>query len=276
MPKGISLHIGLNRVDPAHYAGWSGPLNACEADANDMQAIAAAQGFQTQVLLTAQGTRTAVLQSIRSAAATLKSGDFYLLSYSGHGGQIPDFSGDEDDLQDETWCLYDGQFLDDELHAELVGLAAGVRVLVFSDSCHSGTVTKNVMCGEKGLCTPEWSGPFGVRAMPQVVALNTYQNNRKFYDELPRLNTKAEARDDVKASTILISGCQDNQLSGDGAFNGVFTGRLRRVWNGGSFQGDYRAFHAAILKGMPPSQSPNYYTIGTPDPSFEKQRPFTI
>ena len=30
---GLSLHVGLNAVDPAHYAGWSGPLNACEADA---------------------------------------------------------------------------------------------------------------------------------------------------------------------------------------------------------------------------------------------------
>ena len=33
--KGVSLHVGLNKVDPQHYAGWSGPLNACEADAED-------------------------------------------------------------------------------------------------------------------------------------------------------------------------------------------------------------------------------------------------
>ena len=30
-----SLHIGLNAVNPAHYAGWSGPLKACEFDAAD-------------------------------------------------------------------------------------------------------------------------------------------------------------------------------------------------------------------------------------------------
>jgi len=40
MPRGISLHIGLNRVDPAHYAGWNGALSACEADANSMEALA--------------------------------------------------------------------------------------------------------------------------------------------------------------------------------------------------------------------------------------------
>jgi len=36
MAKGIALHIGLNSVDPHKYEGWSGPLSACEADANDM------------------------------------------------------------------------------------------------------------------------------------------------------------------------------------------------------------------------------------------------
>jgi hypothetical protein len=40
MPKGISLHIGLNRVDPAHYAGWDGRLNACESDAEDTAQLA--------------------------------------------------------------------------------------------------------------------------------------------------------------------------------------------------------------------------------------------
>ena len=38
--KGLSLHIGINEVSVAHYAGWTGPLAACEFDANDMAAIA--------------------------------------------------------------------------------------------------------------------------------------------------------------------------------------------------------------------------------------------
>jgi hypothetical protein len=36
MARGQALTIGLNAVDPKHYEGWSGELNACEADANDM------------------------------------------------------------------------------------------------------------------------------------------------------------------------------------------------------------------------------------------------
>src|ERR1700704_4650095 len=141
-PKALSLHLGLNSVSAGHYGGWSGELAACEFDANDMAAIAKARGMKPTVLLTKRAPRAAARAGIRGAAKTLKSGDLFLLSYSGHGGQIPDVSGEEADKQDETWCLYDGQLIDDELYAELSGFAAGVRILVLSDSCHSGTVTR--------------------------------------------------------------------------------------------------------------------------------------
>ena len=36
------------------------------------------------------------------------------MSYSGHGGQTPDLNGDEPDRKDETWCLHDGQLIDDD------------------------------------------------------------------------------------------------------------------------------------------------------------------
>src|SRR5262245_45493078 len=93
--KGLSLHIGLNRVDPAHYGGWAGPLTACEADAADMAALARRQGFRPRALLTRDATRASVSAAITSAARRLQPGDFFLLSYSGHGGQLPDLNGDE-------------------------------------------------------------------------------------------------------------------------------------------------------------------------------------
>ena len=37
--RGLSLHIGLNRIDPEHYASWSGVFYGCESDANDMEAV---------------------------------------------------------------------------------------------------------------------------------------------------------------------------------------------------------------------------------------------
>jgi hypothetical protein len=116
MATGMAITIGLNAVDPAHYSGWSGELRACEFDANDMAAIAKAQGFTASTLLTRAATRQAVLSHISDAAQKLQSGDILLLSYSGHGGQLPDLNSDEPDGLDETWCLFDGELVDDELY----------------------------------------------------------------------------------------------------------------------------------------------------------------
>ena len=142
--KALSLHIGLNGVSAAAYSGWDGPLAACEFDANDMAAIAKKKGMKPTVLLTKKATRANALAGIRTAAKALKSGDLFFMTYSGHGGQVPDTNGDEADHQDETWCLYDGQLIDDELYVELSKFAAGVRILVLSDSCHSGTITRDL------------------------------------------------------------------------------------------------------------------------------------
>jgi metacaspase-1 len=289
--RAMSLHVGLNAVDPKAYEGWSGPLAACEFDANDMAAIAKAKGMATTVLLTKAGTRKAVLAGIRGAAAKLARGDLFLLTYSGHGGQIPDASGDEADKQDETWCLYDGQLIDDELYFELGKFGPGVRILVLSDSCHSGTITR---------ARPAPPPP-GMRSklMPAEVGLRVYQKHQAFYDGLQAAVAKAAGKAGIAdpdavlstlsvqsgriaaitkkfpAAALLISGCQDNQTSLDGDHNGAFTGRLREVWNNGRFKGNYAQFHATIKAGMPASQTPNLYLIGDAA-SFVAQTPFTV
>jgi len=112
MAKGYALTIGLNSVNPSHYDGWSGELLACEADAKDMAEIAKSKGFSVKTLLTRSATRKNVIKELSKAATTLKSADIFMLSYSGHGGQVPDRNKDEDDYQDETWCLYDGELID--------------------------------------------------------------------------------------------------------------------------------------------------------------------
>jgi hypothetical protein len=272
MAKGISLHIGLNSVDPHRYEGWSGPLAACEADANDMNDLAQAQGFSVTKLLTKKAIRDAVLKEIAAAAKGLKSGDMFFLTYSGHGGQAPDLNGDEPDGKDETWCLYDGQLIDDELYSSWGAFAAGVRILLLSDSCHSGSVSKALHYAGKArpAAVPVY------RAMPDEVALRVYQNNRKFYDPILKRRDLAKALGGVKASVLLISGCQDNQLSQDGTFNGLFTGTLKTVWNGGTFAGSYRRFHTAIGSKMPPDQTPKISMVGASNAPFMAQKPFTI
>ena len=294
--RGLSLHVGLNSVDPKHYAGWSGDLMACEFDANDMAALAKTQKIQPTVLLTERATRANVLKAVRAAAKTLRSGDLMFISYSGHGGQIPDVSGDEPDKKDETWCLYDGELIDDEVFNELVNFADGVRIVVLSDSCHSGSVVRARV--------PETNGTAGrSKMMPPSVAMRTYTQNQKFYDGLQQKVAAAASRSrgvdpdaalaqlhaagssrlsgiagQIKASVILISGCQDNQTSLDGDHNGAFTEELLRVWDDGRFNpehGTYVNFHATIKAGMPATQTPNLFTLGQVA-TFSKQRPFAI
>src|SRR5262249_31601461 len=114
------------------------------------------------------------------------------------------------------------------------------------------------------------------RAMPPQIAARTYQANRALYDPLLKDEKLRNAQDKVKASALLISGCQDNQLSADGTFNGLFTGTLKRVWNGGKFKRSYKLFHTAIVRLMPPDQTPNYFTVGAHNVRFERQTPFAI
>src|SRR5262249_25376784 len=137
---GLSLHIGLNRVDSAAYGFTVPELAGCINDANDMQDIARSKGFLTRQLLDGDATSAAVVSSIEQAAERLKAGDIFLISYSGHGSQIPDPS--EPDQKSETWVLWNRQLIDDELFALWGQFRAGVRILLISDSCHSGTVAR--------------------------------------------------------------------------------------------------------------------------------------
>ena len=288
--KALSLHVGLNAVSGAAYGGWTGPLAACEFDANDMGAIAKSKGMKPTVLLTKNGTRAKVLASMRAAAKTLAAGDLFFLTYSGHGGQVPDVSGDEPDKQDETWCLFDGQLIDDELYFELSKFAVGVRILVLSDSCHSGSVTRDPLRPPP----PPGQRP---KLMPQAVALRVYREHQAFYDKLQLDVAKAAGKAVVDPDTalanvaasgrlsaivkkfnpsvILISGCQDNQTSMDGDHNGAFTEQVLRVWNHGGFKGSYGNFHALVKAAMPDTQTPNLFTLGKVG-LFLAQAPFTV
>jgi len=293
--RALSLHIGLNTVSASAYGGWDGPLAACEFDANDLAALARKQGMKANLLLTKKGTRANALAGIRGAAKSLRAGDLFFLTFSGHGGQVPDVTGDEADKQDETWCLYDGQLIDDELYFELSRFAAGVRILVLSDSCHSGTVTR-ARRPNADTATPATGRS---KMMPVEVGRRVYAAHQSFYDKLQNDVAKSAGKASVadpdavlsnlsvssgrvsaivrkfKAAVILISGCQDNQTSLDGDHNGAFTGQLLQVWNLGAFQGNYANFHAAIRAGMSPGQTPNLYMLGDVA-RFVAQRPFTI
>jgi hypothetical protein len=79
--------------------------------------------------------------------AKASKGDALLITFSGHGTYQPDTDGDEVDGLDEALCPYDLQtngeaLTDDEIRNLFLTRKAGVRIVLISDSCHSGTVTR--------------------------------------------------------------------------------------------------------------------------------------
>ncbi len=282
MAHGISLHLGVNKIDPAHYDGWDGALNACEFDAHSMESIASSRGFETNKLLTAEVTSDAVTGAIERAAEALDSGDFFFVTYSGHGGQVRDTNDEEEsDGSDETWVLYDRQLVDDELYALWAKFKRGVRIFLLSDSCHSGSVARTIEDPDvpNVVATAELAETQSprYRALPRDKMIATYKQNSQLYDDIqkaiPRSDKSAAA---VEATVVLISGCQDDQLSLDGFANGRFTEELLKVWDGGAWSGGYRNFHETITSGMPASQQPNYMVVPAEDAAFEQQDPLTI
>jgi hypothetical protein len=301
-----SIHIGLNHVDPNAYGGWDGALSGCINDATDMKAIADTLGYSSQMLIDSDATGDTVVEKIGSAAQTLKSGDILLITYSGHGGSVNDVNGDEEDGKDETWALWDRQLIDDELYALWGQFAAGVRIVILSDSCHSGTMarliaayaelkvqatrpmpsatTRETLYALEGLLVARPSKaktrlgtrtatPERVRLVPSDVRVLLQKEHAKEYAARQWVAGPSE-RAAIGASVLLISGCQDDQVSADGTANGLFTQTLKAVWNDGLFEGSYRDFHQQIVAEMPANQVPNLYMAGAPNAGFAAQRPF--
>lgn len=263
------MHIGLNRVDPAHYAGWDGPLRACEADAKDMYGVARACGCSSHLLLGSEATACEVMTFILRAAGKLKRDDFFFLSFSGHGGQVPDSNNDEVGGQDETWAHYDRQLVVDELYTLWGRFVPGVRILVVADTGASAAALR-------ASAGPQFYSPQArYRVLPEEVARTTYAQNTGLYDGIQNVHSKGDAAP-VTATVLVLSGCQDNQLAVEGPENGLFTEQLKKVWDDGRFTGGYRVFRRQIAALLPPTQSPGCTRIGASHPSFERQKPFTI
>ena len=235
------------------------------------------------VLLTRKATRAAMLAALRAAAKTLASGDFFFLTYSGHGGQVPDVNGDEDDKKDETWCLYDGQLIDDELYFELGQFKAGVRILVLSDSCHSGTVTRAAIMPptdrsrRSGRRTDARRG--GDAHLPRAPGvLRQAADRRRRRRPASRSSTPTTRSRRSRRSGRLVGrsrssfdrvGDADLRLPGQPDLDGrraqrrLHRAAARRSGTRARFSGNYANLHARIRARLPASQSPNLFTLGT-------------
>jgi len=189
--------IGIN-----NYPGIFNDLKGCVNDAKDWSALLQGMGFETTLVLDAQATRANVKSALQGLIEATNAGDMAVFTYSGHGTQVSDKNGDEGDPYDEAVYLYDGTVIDDDLRAILNGIHPQATLVIISDSCFSGSVTR---------LAPEPALP---RFIPPTVSTASKMARRSFL--VPESGMPE----------ILISGCSDSEYSYDAEFNGRPNGAM--------------------------------------------------
>lgn len=155
-----ALIIGIGAYPDVDY-GW--PVIHGDNDIVFAKTMLVANGFKVgniDTLRNEQATSHAIGEAFKKLIATAKTNDVVYIHFSGHGQQITDLDGDEEDGYDEAWVAYDAlqeptpnyhgehHITDDQLNAWLKQLRQKVgtngRIIVVSDACHSGTATRDI------------------------------------------------------------------------------------------------------------------------------------
>jgi hypothetical protein len=230
-----AICVGINRF--ANYPQFA--LNGCVNDARDMAALCRnLLGFragEVKVLADAQATKAKVMALLAAAVRDAKAGKIgtLLFSFSSHGTQMADKSGDEPDGMDEAFVPYDiaqkGNawdpariISDDELHDLFRQLPANVLLEVYLDTCHSGSGLRGA---EFSLHAPRprfIAPPAGeLQGAVKQHAVRGFLIDRP----VPKAKRKAEERSMASGEHhILWTGCKANQTSADSYFNGRYNG----------------------------------------------------
>ncbi len=105
-------------------------------------------------LVNKDATKAGILKAFENLSNRCKKGDIVYIHFSGHGQQVTDVNGDEDDGWDEAWIPYDAKYaysktykgekhlIDDEIAVLLSHIRKRIgtsgKLLVVVDACHSG------------------------------------------------------------------------------------------------------------------------------------------
>ena len=238
MTKAIALLVGLIKVD-SNSSDYSDErrdgIRGSVVDANNMEFLLHKKGFDINKLLNEQATSESILKNMNDAASRLDNGDLFVFFFSGHGDQVTDENGDENDNKDEALAAYDRRIIDDELPPLWAKFRPGVRILMISDTCNSGTIFRGQARRTDG---------FALEAPLQI-----------------------------NASLIHLAATHDSTNTPGDPGCSVFTNALLKVWNNGSFQGDYTEFLSQIKSltsnSVLSQEGPNVAT-------FVRERPFTV
>ncbi|KAI0046795.1 hypothetical protein FA95DRAFT_1606607 [Auriscalpium vulgare] len=146
-----ALCIGINYTDCEEPLR----LNGCVADAHRMANFLTTRlNYKPEdvLLLTDEHvdsrlrpTKANMLSAMAWLVHGARTNDSLFFHYAGHGNQIRDVDGEEEDGQDETIQPLDflthGDIVDDDIHNIMVKpLPPGCRLTSIFDCCHSGTV----------------------------------------------------------------------------------------------------------------------------------------
>ena len=138
-------------------SGWN--LIHGDNDIHIIKGLLVTQGFNTENIATLTNetaTKDEIISNFNSLHERVQLGDVVYIHFSGHGQQITDINGDEDDGFDEAWIPYDAKkkyeagvyeghnhLTDDELNEIFTRLRVRVgargKIIVIADACHSGS-----------------------------------------------------------------------------------------------------------------------------------------
>ena len=253
MTTKFALCIGIN-----DYPGTGSDLSGCVNDANDWGAQLKKRGFTPTILLNKSATGKGMRDAINSKIGAAKSGDLVVIQYSGHGSFVPDKDGDEPDGTDECLCPYDvnanGPVTDDEISAMFSARADGVRIVMISDSCHSGTVARFAPITTPQTMKSKNAPVRKVRFLPPATFLSTKATNRL------GVRSMRPASPPGRHHGLLMAGCQDTEYSYDAWFegraNGAFTFVALRELAKLPATAKYKDWFTKIRQVLPSQQYP--------------------
>lgn len=254
-----ALIIGIN------YLGTSAQLNGCIADAKAVYSMITQKlGFREEniVLMTEEcvdylkPTYDNILEQIDVLTNKIKTGDKVFFHYSGHGTQILDTNGDEEDGCDECIVPLDytsGKLIiDDTLRSQLVDqIPKGAYLFGVLDCCNSG------------------SG-FDLRYSVKEVANEHIKEIQRedfpsFYDyfkhilkfgdkEIETYTTYAlnisDTHTNTQAKVIVLSGCKDDQYSLDVNQGNIVGGALTLSFLRTMDEYNYSPTCSELLRGV--------------------------
>jgi molybdopterin-guanine dinucleotide biosynthesis protein len=222
--KKYALCSGIN-----NYPGTQNDLNGCVNDAKDFAAALNTHGFDVRLLLDKQATRSNFMNHTKDMINLAQKGDSIIITNSSHGTQVPDENSDEPDKMDEAICVISDDhsqidlILDDEFWQMFRQKRPGVQIVMFSDSCHSGTVVRAFDQTAAAIDAKKKFIPW--QQLPQNLLKRRTEKPKDFI----RLVEEICLGPKVPWPVGLMAGCQDNEYSYDAVINGRPNGAFTAI-----------------------------------------------